>query len=137
MSIYSSVYVLCRYCVCGLIPESRKVLCLQQLIHQRCSFVKLDGGINLQARFVNQFFCKVCVCALEAHNNRHAYGSHVLVSINDALRHPVAPYNTSKYIDQDGFNMFIFQNNTKRFFNTLGVGGSAHVKKVGRLAAAE
>src|SRR5690606_41224522 len=78
-----------------------------------------------------------CIGALQAHNNGHGNVANGLVGVNYPLGYTVATYNAAKDVDQDGLYFRVFEDDAETGFHRLGIGGTAYVQEVGRLAAAQ
>ena len=93
--------------------------------------------MHLEPALVNQLLGFFGVGALQADDDRHVNGAHVLVSVNNALRHAVAADDAAEDVDQDGLHRRVAEDDAEGLLNPLGIGRTANVQEVGRLTTAE
>ena len=93
--------------------------------------------MHLEPALVDQLLGLLGVGALEANDDRHVDGAHVLVSVHDTLRHAVAADDAAEDVDQDGLHRRVAKDDAEGLLDPLGIGRTTNVEEVGRLTTAQ
>jgi hypothetical protein len=94
----------------------------------------IDFALVFPAEFVKHVESLVSIGACQPNNYGH-FDVYLLGSLDDTLSDSVAFHDTSKYIDEDGFHIFVLVEDLEAYLDLLGSGTTTHVQEVGWLAS--